>query len=66
MWKTIQAGHWDSVKGDHHCLIEVKITEIKGNEFRTLTAGHSLQGDAGRYLNIGLIVLGGCSVLRVK
>ena len=23
-------GHWDSVKGDHYCLMEVKITAIKG------------------------------------
>ena len=33
-WKTIQTGRWDSIKGDHNRLIEVKIILIKGKEFR--------------------------------
>ena len=29
-WRTMQTGHWDSAKGDHNHLKEVKITINKG------------------------------------
>ena len=29
-WRTMQTGHWDSAKGDHDHLKEVKITVNKG------------------------------------
>ena len=29
-WRTMQTGHWDSAKGDHDHLKEVKITINKG------------------------------------
>ena len=52
MWKTLQTGRWNLVKGDRDRLIKVKIMVLNGKEFGTLTNDHLIQD--GRLIQVRL------------